>query len=314
MRFGVSISISKIISFPGAPGGQNQALSWGQRRTCAMSIIRDLDDSRDDSSVNTENSAASRRNSSSIGKLPSMRSHASNASHDSAPSVKAIAIDYKNLHVSSEIKELFKLIDHYEPVDIELEMPLKIFHPRYIPSVREVDPMIKIPRPDGVPDGVGTAILDEPIAANQSNAAVIELQLRNIMKNKSARAVAVRSISNAVKNRDEIDQWIRSVEEIHSMKQPPPNGVGYRNQMGKVNNQAKSEIVDKITMHSRDVHLENAHFPISSNPSLRVTTVNTEQPCDAQSLITLTAEGILMRTRDVHIKNACFPISSSPSL
>ncbi len=79
--------------------------------------------------------------------------------------------------MSSEIKELFKLIDHYEPVDIELETPLKIFLPRCIPSVGEVDPMIKIPCPDGVQDGVGTAILDEPIAANQGNAAVIELQL-----------------------------------------------------------------------------------------------------------------------------------------
>ena len=261
MRFGVSISISKIISFPGAPGGQNQALSWGQRRTCAMSIIRDLDDSRDDSSVNTENSAASRRNSSSIGKLPSMRSPASNALHDIAPSVKAITINYENLHVPSEIKELFKLIDHYESVNIELKTPLKIFFPWYIPSVGEVHPMIKIPHPDGVPDGVGMAILDEPITANQSNAAIIELQLRNITKNKSGRAVAVLSISNAVKNRDEIDQWIRSVEEIHSMKQPPPNDVGYQNQIGKVNNQAKSEIVDKI--NNRTVHFPSADIDLS---------------------------------------------------
>jgi len=225
-----------------------------------MSIRSDLDDSRDDSSVNTENSAASRRNSSYIGKLPSMRSPASNASHDSAPSITAIAIDYEHLHVSSEIKELFKLIDHYEPVDIELETPLKMFLPRYIPSVGEVDPMIKIPRPDGVPDGVGTAILDEPIAANQSNAAIIELQLRNITKNRSGRAVTVRSISNAVKDRDQIDQWIRSVEEIHSIKQPPPNDVGYRNKMGEVKNRAKSEIVDEInngTLHflSADIDL-----------------------------------------------------------
>ena len=233
-----------------------------------MSIISDLDDSRDDSSVNTENSAASRRNISSIGKLPSMRSPASNASLDSAPSIKAIAIDYENLHVSSEIKELFKLIDHYEPVDIELETPLKIFLPRYIPSVGEVDPMIKIPRPDGVPDGVGTAILDEPIAANQSNAAVIELQLRSITKNKSGRAVAVRSISNAVKNRDEIDQWVRSVEEIHSMKQPPPNDVGYRNNMGKVNYRAKSEIVDEI--NSGTMHFPSADIDLSTEEYARM--------------------------------------------
>jgi intraflagellar transport protein 46 len=222
--------------------------------------VSDLDDSRDDSSVNTEHSAASRRNTSSIGNLPSMQSPASNASCDSAP--KVVAIDYENLHVSSEIAELFKLIDDYEPVDIELETPLKIFLPRYIPSVGEVDPMIKIPRPDGVPDGVGTAILDEPIAANQSNAAVIELQLRNVAKNKSGRAVAVRSISNAVKNRDEIDEWVRSVEEIHSVKQPPPNDARrYRSNMGEANYRAKSKIEDEIK--SGTVHIPSVDIDLS---------------------------------------------------
>lgn len=206
--------------------------------------------------------------------LPSMQSPASNTSthddetNDNAPTcadIKAIAINYENLHVSNEIKELFKLIDNYEPVDIELETPLKIFLPQYIPSVGEVDPMIKIPRPDGVPDGVGTAFLDEPIAANQSNAAVIELRLRNVTKNKSYKAVAVRSISNAVKNRDEIDQWMRSVEEIHSMKQPPPKEVRYQNKLGEVKHQAKREIVDEIkngTLHipSADIDLSDEDY------------------------------------------------------
>ena len=66
---------------------------------------------------------------------------------------------------------------------------------------------IKIPRPDGVPDGIGTAILDEAIPSKQSNAAVVELQLRNYAKKGSMRddSTVVRSISNASENMNEID-------------------------------------------------------------------------------------------------------------
>ena len=101
---------------------------------------------------------------------------------------------------------------------------------------------IKIPRPDGVPDGIGTAILDEAIPSKQSNAAVVELQLRNYAKKGSMRddSTVVRSISNASENTNEIDQWIQSVEEIHSATTNNKNqttqslDVRYRNKMPSV--------------------------------------------------------------------------------
>ena len=100
---------------------------------------------------------------------------------------------------------------------------------------------IKIPRPDGVPDGIGTAILDEAIPSKQSNAAVVELQLRNCAKKGSRRDAVVRSISNASENTNEIDQWIQSVEEIHSATTNNKNQttqsleeVRYRNKMPSV--------------------------------------------------------------------------------
>ncbi len=132
---------------------------------------------------------------------------------DGDVSVNNDGFDYDTLNVADDIRQLFNYIDTYEPIDLELETPLKCFIPPYIPAVGEVDPMIKIPRPDGLPDGIGITHLDEIIPANQSNKAVIELQLRNWSKTKS-RAV-VRSIANAAKCPDEIDQWIKSVEEIH---------------------------------------------------------------------------------------------------
>ena len=138
-------------------------------------------------------------------------------------------MDYEQLHVTKEVRELFRLIDAYEPIDLELETPLKCFLPPYIPAIGEVDPQLKIPRPDGVPDGLGITILDEVTVSKQSNAAVIELQLRNLSKKKRSKHVTVRSIENASKKKEEIEQWIKSVEEIHASKPAPE--VRYRNKM-----------------------------------------------------------------------------------
>ena len=127
-------------------------------------------------------------------------------------------IDYDTLDVTDEIRDLFQCIDAYEPADLELDTPLKCFMPPYILAVGEVDPMIKIPRPDGVDDGIGIFRLDEVIASEQSNAAVIELQLRNYSKSKQSKQLqraAVRKIKDAAGSLNEIDEWIQSVEEIH---------------------------------------------------------------------------------------------------
>jgi Intraflagellar transport complex B protein 46 C terminal len=57
--------------------------------------------------------------------------------------------DYASLNVSTEVRELFQYIERYQPHDIELETVLKCFIPEYIPAIGEMDPMVKIPRPDG---------------------------------------------------------------------------------------------------------------------------------------------------------------------
>lgn len=128
-------------------------------------------------------------------------------------------VDYQSLDVSPEIMALFTHIDDYDPVDLELETPLKCFIPPYIPAVGQVDPMIKISRPDGVDDGIGIARLDEVLTSEQSNAAVIELQLRNWSKTKqsakSRQRSPVRKIKDARSSSKEINEWIQSVEGIH---------------------------------------------------------------------------------------------------
>ena len=188
--------------------------------------------------MDTEHSDDSRANKAmSFVKLPSMyspNSKASDPDQDASGShaTNASVIDFDQLPVSNEIKDLFHVIDEYEPVELDLDTPLKCFMPSYIPSVGDVYAGINIPRPDGVDDGIGTAILDEIIPGSQSNAAVIELQLRNLSKTMSSRAGTVRSISNAAENKKDIDQWIDSVEEIHATSLPTE--VRYHNKMPSV--------------------------------------------------------------------------------
>ena len=64
---------------------------------------------------------------------------------------------------------------------MELESTLKCFVPDYIPAVGEMDAFLKVPRPDGQKDNLGLQVLDEPAAA-QSDATVLELQLRAVSK------------------------------------------------------------------------------------------------------------------------------------
>ena len=70
--------------------------------------------------------------------------------------------EYASLPVSEEISELFQYITRYTPHNIELETMMRPFIPDYIPAVGDIDPFIKVPRPDGKPDNLGLVVLDEP--------------------------------------------------------------------------------------------------------------------------------------------------------
>ncbi len=211
-----------------------------------MSIVG-VGDSRDDSSVDTEHSTASRRNASFISELPSMQSPASNASTCDDASHET------NHDASIEISEHSKLADEYDPVDIELETPSKISPPQYISSVMEINPRI---------DSVGTTTLDEPMVAIQSNKTVVEVQPKNATRNQPCGAVAERTtpMSNAI-NTDAIDQWIRSLEEKHSTKQHLTKNVTSQNKIDFAKYQIRREVADEINNGS--VHMPPADIDLS---------------------------------------------------
>jgi intraflagellar transport protein 46 len=87
------------------------------------------------------------------------------------------ASEYAGLDVSPEIAELFEYIGRYKPHAIELETKMRPFVAEYIPAVGEIDPFVKVPRPDGKPEHLGLTVLDET-AATQSDPTVLTLQLK----------------------------------------------------------------------------------------------------------------------------------------
>ncbi|XP_075214197.1 intraflagellar transport 46 [Lycorma delicatula] len=136
--------------------------------------------------------------------------------------------DYDHLTVSADVKDVFKYITCYTPQSIELEYKLKPFIPDFIPAVGDIDAFLKVNRPDGMQDDLGLRVLDEP-CANQSEPAVLYLQLRANTKQTSAKPVVVKKVENAEKNPKAIDRWIKDINELH--KSRPAQNIQYTRTM-----------------------------------------------------------------------------------
>lgn len=95
------------------------------------------------------------------------------------------------------------------------------FIPDYIPAVGDIDAFIKIPRPDGVEDKIGLAVLDEP-CTEQSDPAVLHLQLRTHCRSAGApRQAVIKRVEDAEKNAKAIEKWIEDMNQLHRSKHPP---------------------------------------------------------------------------------------------
>lgn len=92
--------------------------------------------------------------------------------------------------MNKEVRELFQYINQYKPPDLTLDVKMMCFVPDYLPSIGQIDTFIKVPRPDGKPDGLGLTQLDEP-ATVESDRTVLELQLRAISKKKNNDPITV---------------------------------------------------------------------------------------------------------------------------
>lgn len=139
--------------------------------------------------------------------------------------------DYAHLNVSQEINDLFQYIGRFTPNNIDLDTKLRPFVPDYLPAIGDIDPFLKVPRPDEKSDGLGLVVLDEP-SAHQSDPTVLELQLRVVSKQTIGKPVSVGTIMNADRHPKKINTWIQKIEEVHRNK--PPATVSYAKPMPDV--------------------------------------------------------------------------------
>ncbi|XP_072929692.1 intraflagellar transport protein 46 homolog [Epargyreus clarus] len=149
---------------------------------------------------------------------------------------------FQDLKVPPEMENIFQYIMKYTPQKIDIELRLQPFVPEYMPAVGDTDAFLKVSTPAcgarGLPladaaldhiDNLGLTVLDEP-SAEQSDSALLHLQLRAISKTSSAKStVLTRKIDDAEKNPKAIERWIKDVSELH-MSKPAPT-VTYTSKM-----------------------------------------------------------------------------------
>ncbi|XP_025417045.1 intraflagellar transport protein 46 homolog isoform X2 [Sipha flava] len=125
--------------------------------------------------------------------------------------------DVDLLHLSQDIKDVFKYISMYYPQKTKLEFRLQPFVPDYLPAVGDADAFIKVIAPDpSVQVGLGLEYLDEP-SLNQSDPCLLNLQLRASSKSLS-KSLVVKRLENAEKNPKVVEQWIRDINELNRGK------------------------------------------------------------------------------------------------
>ncbi|XP_065846233.1 intraflagellar transport protein 46 homolog isoform X2 [Oscarella lobularis] len=139
--------------------------------------------------------------------------------------------EFAHLPVSEDIQQLFQLITKYKPQQIDLDTKLRPFIPDYIPTVGDIDAFLKVGRPDSKDDQLGLTVLDEPIA-KQSDPTVLGMKIRNTTKETSIKAMSVHSLQNPEKNPKALDNWIKSIAELHRDKPAPT--VHYQKNMPSI--------------------------------------------------------------------------------
>lgn len=121
---------------------------------------------------------------------------------------------FDTFNVSPEVKQLFSYIGLYTPRNIDLDVKLKPFIPEYVPAVGDTDPFLKIPRPDGVDDGLGLVVLDEPSLSKQSDVALLSLKLKALNKDINVNVDPEKEKIKTVTSALEIDNWIENIRKL----------------------------------------------------------------------------------------------------
>eukprot|EP00744_Colponema_vietnamica_P004630 GILI01006879.1.p1 GENE.GILI01006879.1~~GILI01006879.1.p1 ORF type:complete len:532 (+),score=153.60 GILI01006879.1:56-1651(+) len=127
--------------------------------------------------------------------------------------------EYLRKKVPADVLELFSLIDGFQATEMDLPAKFRPFVPEFIPCVGDLDAFCKVPRPDGLPDGFGLLVIDEP-SLNQANPAVIKMGLANIALVPGSDQ-NVTTITDAATRPGLVDRWVSEIKELHTKKPLP---------------------------------------------------------------------------------------------
>ncbi|KAA6360479.1 MAG: putative Intraflagellar transport protein 46, partial [Streblomastix strix] len=138
--------------------------------------------------------------------------------------------EFNLLTFTPENRAMVQTVFQFTAHNLSLPTPLRPFLPEYQPAIGDVDNFTKVGRPDGAPELLGLAVLDEP-GPEQSNPDVLAIQLRGMQKltSKPKAPINVRTVDLNEKGALGLDNWIRSIEELHR-SQPAPS-VTYKGPM-----------------------------------------------------------------------------------
>lgn len=130
---------------------------------------------------------------------------------------RKISPDADVSELSQEMERLLEFIEMHTPQQIKLCANFKPFIPDYIPTIGDIDAFVKVARlltiqvPDpSKEDFLGLTDLDEP-CANQSDPAVLDLQLRANAKQKISIQQVIRSIDGS--EHVQIAAWISNMTQ-----------------------------------------------------------------------------------------------------
>ncbi|ORX55487.1 hypothetical protein BCR36DRAFT_281826, partial [Piromyces finnis] len=178
-------------------------------------------------------------------------------------------------NITDEMKELFIYINTYQPEEFTLIPQLKCFIPDYIPAVGDIDPIIKIPKPNqedkDMECELGTKVLDEPVA-KQTDPALLDLELRASLlstgsdeNNKNVYSINLNfnDSEEGIEGMKELTKWVENAQNLYSLK--PSDRVIYSKRMADIEDlmaEWPPEIDEFFSSNDNDFSISQLDLPL----------------------------------------------------
>lgn len=144
---------------------------------------------------------------------------------------------------------------------------MKPFIPNYIPSIGDVDAFLKVDRPDKLPEELGLSIIDEP-TINGVDPAIFSLELSHILKSKATANPKIKSLEEADKNPEQIQNWVDQIRNLHREKMS--SSVAYSKNMPDIEG-LMQEWPEKMESTLKDINFPDERINMSLEDYAKLT-------------------------------------------